>query len=129
MKNQPRFTITVDGLNEISNKFDGAKEIVEHYLQQAINFSLPEIQAQVRRHTPVITGRLRGGITYIEKAENYLLPGAGTEKLSGMVISTVFYGQYVHKNTPFFDMAMPKSKGIASRRFQQAVDAIITELE
>lgn len=130
MANQPQFTITVKGLDKVTEKFAGSKDVVNKYLQLAINFSLFEIQSEVRRHTPVITGRLKGGIERLEDSRDYFLTDDSNSKgLSGMVISTVFYGRYVHKKTPFFDMAMPKSKSIARQRFQEAVNAIVTELE
>jgi len=122
--------ITIKGLSKITERFDGAKDVVNKYLQLAINFSLFEIQGEVRKHTPVITGRLRGGIERLEDTRDYFMPsGSGGKGLQGMVISTVFYGKYVHKNTPFFDMAMPKSRGIARQRFQEAVNAITSELD
>jgi hypothetical protein len=112
--NQTQLKIEFKGLDEIVNKLQGMSGEVEKHLQLAINASLVRLKEGARAETPVVTGRLKGGI------EDF--PEVGS--LMGWVKSTVFYGEFVHKRNPFMTRGMQNSKNDVTNIFQRAINNI-----
>ncbi len=107
--------IDFKGLDEVVRKMAGGGDIVKKHLQLALNASLMKVKESARAESPVITGRLRGGI------EDF--PPKGSEE-KGWVKSTVFYGEYVHKRNPFMTRGMENSREDVKSIFQQSINNI-----
>jgi hypothetical protein len=88
-------------------------KVTMYYFQRAINATLPEVHFNIRERTPVITGRLKGGIEIKKEAT--------MESLSGIIASTVFYGPFVHKRKPFMILGLKDSKREVVERFEEAL--------
>ena len=114
MVEQMQIKIEFKELDSLVGKMKEMAGEVEKHLQLAINASLVKVKESARAETPVITGRLKGGI------EDF--PEIG--ELMGWVKSTVDYGEHVHKRNPFMTRGMQNSKGDVINIFQRAINNI-----
>lgn len=113
----PSVKIVIDfkGLAEMRELFKKAPDIMSDQLQKAINSALPEVLSKTRARTPVITGRLRGGIE-----AKY----ATISNLTGFIRSTVEYGPKVHERKPFMEWGAEDSRSAVIERFEQAISNV-----
>jgi len=109
--------VQIKNWDEVQRRWGEAPDVVRDQFQKAIDASLPEMRSAARRETPVLTGRLKAGIEY------------ESQPLKGVVMSTVYYGVYVHKRNPFMERAIRPSQDIVIQRFQQAIDNILNHLK
>lgn len=58
--------IEIKGIREMVNRFNQAPKIVDRELERAFEKSLLQIEREVKKRTPVDSGRLRGSIGGIE---------------------------------------------------------------
>ncbi len=119
----PGLEIKVDtkDLQKLAASFEEAPRVIAENLQRAINAALPEVQARARRRTPVITGRLKGGIEINQRPT--------IQNLRGIIKSTVTdYDYVVHRRNPFMQLGRDDSEQLVMRRFEEAVENIKREL-
>lgn len=83
--------IKIEGLAELEGRFRDAPGVVESEIKRAMNRSVQRVLADVKRETPVDTGRLRSSIT--GRTE-----GSGAE-IRGIVGTNVKYAAYVEFGT------------------------------
>lgn len=83
--------VQIHGLDELHKRFSKSKEILNEELEIALRRSVQRVQSDVKRETPVDTGRLRGSIT----SE---VTGSG-KSLKGIVGTNVKYAPYVEFGT------------------------------
>ncbi len=85
------FDVRLEGLDEVRRRFSQAPQVIERYTRQFMRRALPLLQGEVRKRTPVNTGRLRASI-------GYEVRGVGA-KVQGIVGSPVKYAPAVEEGT------------------------------
>ena len=85
------YQIQIQGLDKLKGRLRGAGVIVNRHLKDAMHKSVFAVQSDVRRETPVDTGRLRQSV-----GAKVTGIGAG---LTGIVGTNVLYAQMVEEGT------------------------------
>ena len=85
------FKARVEGLDDLQRRFKQAPLMVERYMRRFMKRALPVLEGEVRKRTPVNTGRLRASITHD-------VQGLGA-KMQGVVGSAVKYAPAVEEGT------------------------------
>jgi len=88
---QPVIAIKIEGLEEVERKFAGAGDVVAGEINKGMNRSVQRVLTDVKKGTPVDTGRLRSSMTGV-------VEGRGSE-IRGIVGTNVSYAPYSEYGT------------------------------
>lgn len=115
-------SIKIANLPQIKSAFARAPSLMGRHLNLAIKKSLLNIEADSRRNTPVLTGRLR--------ASHYTL----FQPLKGEVGTHTDYDIFVHEGTrfmrarPYLRTAVQSNQPTVDRYFGDAVQTVLNEI-